>query len=95
MELKVNLVPAPGASGTAEPAAAASPVESGRFPMQREQQSEILRLVIEQDPDTGSFVYKSIDPVTREVVSQLPREEILRLRHSPSYAPGQLAKRDI
>ncbi|MFC0634583.1 flagellar protein FlaG [Brevundimonas balnearis] len=37
------------------------------------------RLVIEEGPSPGAFIYKALDPVTGEVIRQLPREELLRL----------------
>lgn len=48
------------------------------------------RLVIEEDAATGAFVYKTLDRVTGEVISQMPREEVLKLRESADYAPGQV-----
>ena len=39
-----------------------------------------LRLVIEEDKSTGSYVYKTVDIRTGAVVQQIPREEVLRLR---------------
>jgi len=48
------------------------------------------RLVIEQDGSTGGFVYKTLNRATGEVVSQFPREEVLRLRDSTHYAAGQV-----
>lgn len=48
------------------------------------------RLVIEQDGTTGGFVYKTLNRATGEVVSQFPREEVLRLKDRPGYAAGQL-----
>ena len=49
-----------------------------------------LRLVIEEDKAAGTFVYKTVDWRTGEVVQQLPREEVLRLRESESYSAGQV-----
>lgn len=46
------------------------------------------RLVIEQDPVSGSFVYKTMDRETGKVVRQLPSEEVLGLRHSADYGVG-------
>ena len=45
-----------------------------------------LRLVIEEGG--GSYVYKTIDRRTGEVVSQFPREEILKLREEAAYEAG-------
>jgi hypothetical protein len=49
-----------------------------------------LRLVIEdRGPDAG-FVYKTIDRRTGEVVLQLPREEVLRMREAAGYEAGSV-----
>lgn len=45
-----------------------------------------LRLVIEDQ--AGAFVYKTIDRRTGEVVLQLPREEVLRMRETQAYEAG-------
>jgi flagellar protein FlaG len=37
------------------------------------------RLVIEEGPQGGSFVYKTLDRLTGEVIRQVPREEVLNL----------------
>ncbi|MFO1014382.1 MAG: hypothetical protein U1E50_11530 [Caulobacteraceae bacterium] len=49
-----------------------------------------LRLVIEEDKASGSFIYKTLDRSTGQVVQQYPREEVLRLRELPGYEPGDL-----
>ena len=46
------------------------------------------RLVIEQGPSAGSFVYKTLDRETGEIVRQLPSEEVLRLRQRDDYGVG-------
>lgn len=51
-----------------------------------------LRLVIEEDQDTGSFVYKTLDRRTGEVVQQLPSEEVLRLKRGDNYEAGSVIK---
>ncbi|MCZ8194385.1 flagellar protein FlaG [Brevundimonas sp.] len=49
------------------------------------------RLAIEEGPQPGVFVYKALDPVTGEVIRQLPREELLRLmRDGGSVLAGTL-----
>ncbi len=40
--------------------------------------SSRLRLRIEQNPDDGSFIYKSIDKESGEVVKEWPPEEVRR-----------------
>ena len=47
-----------------------------------------LRLVIEMDKASGTYVYKTVDRRTGEVVSQLPREDVLRLRDETAYVAG-------
>ncbi len=49
-----------------------------------------LRLVIEDDKAAGSYVYLTIDPVTGKVISQIPREELLRMREAADYTPGSI-----
>ena len=46
------------------------------------------RLVIEKGPAPGTFVYKTLNPETGEVVRQLPREEVASLKDRPGYGPG-------
>jgi flagellar protein FlaG len=47
-----------------------------------------LRLVIEDDEKAGCFVYKTINRLTGEVVQQLPREQLIKLREADDYAAG-------
>ncbi len=53
-------------------------------------QSADLRLVIEEDEASGTFVYKTLDRRTGEVIKQLPREEVVRLRETDDYEPGDV-----
>lgn len=46
------------------------------------------RLVIEKDQATGSYVYKTVDRETGEVLQQYPRAEVLRMREAAFYAAG-------
>jgi len=71
-------VPATSVSGESQ--ASATPIDD---------QAD-LRLVIEDDKAAGSYVYKIINPVTGQVVSQVPREQLLMLREAPDYKPGSL-----
>ena len=66
---------------------------AGDFPSQPPKSSSAsdpadLRLVIEEDSASRSFIYKTVDVRTGVVVQQVPREEVLRLKSEPSYAPG-------
>ncbi len=51
-----------------------------------------LRLVIEDDQAAGCFVYKTVDWRTGEVVQQIPREQVLRLREATAYLAGDVIK---
>jgi len=46
------------------------------------------RLVIEEGPSAGSFIYKTLDSVTGEVVRQFPREQVVRLAEARNYDSG-------
>ena len=66
-------------SGTKEqPAAAAGP------------QPGDLRLVIEEDPASGSYVYTTVDRRTGDVLQQFPREDVLRFKQAEHYDPGEV-----
>ena len=80
------------------PSALAQRVEAGfaRRPVAPEPEPEpLLRLVIEEDPGSGDFVYKTIDRVTGEVVRQFPREEMLRMARDARYGPGDIIETDV
>ena len=47
------------------------------------------RLIIEGDPAKG-YVYKSVDRLTGQVVSEYPRETVLRLQSDPDYSQGSV-----
>lgn len=82
---KVVLAPAAQAAQaapSAEPEPPA-PVEGGPQPGD-------LRLVIEQDNDSGEYVYKTVDRRTGETLQQFPREQILKLREAADYASGDV-----
>ena len=50
------------------------------------------RFVIEEDAAARTYVYKTIDRSTGKVVSQYPREELLRLMEDPAYQAGSVLK---
>lgn len=47
-----------------------------------------LRLVIEEDSASGSYVYKTINRRTGEVLQQFPRADVLKLQEETRYAAG-------
>lgn len=84
-------VPPPDPAGQASPLLQGSS-QGGNAPQVKTlvQTAPDLRLVIEEDPVSGSYIYKTLDRRTGEVVQQLPREDVLRLKDTPVYAPGQV-----
>lgn len=46
------------------------------------------RLVIEEGPQAGSFIYKTMDRVTGEVIRQFPREQVVKMMQSERYDAG-------
>lgn len=49
-----------------------------------------LRLVIEPSADGQSYIYKTLDRRTGEVVQQFPREQVVRMREENRYRAGQV-----
>ena len=76
----------------AQPVQSAPPVTAGASPALPDpvETQPDLRLVIEEDKAAGSYVYKTIDPRTGKVISQLPREALLRMREASGYRPGSV-----
>ena len=56
------------------------------------EQSVDMRLVIEQDEDTGAYIYKTVNRTTGEVILQLPRAEVLKLRETVTYVAGKVIR---
>jgi flagellar protein FlaG len=75
----------------AQPVQSAAPVIVGASPaLAAVGVQPDLRLVIEEDKAAGSYVYKTVDPRTGKVISQLPREELLRMKEASGYRPGSV-----
>jgi len=51
-----------------------------------------LRLEIVEDQVSGTYVYKTVNRRTGEVVQQYPREEVLRLRDAAAYQAGEVIR---
>ena len=85
--------PALPATPAAQPDAAAQPAaaQAVSAPASGPDPAD-LRLVIEDDQAAGCFVYKTIDWRTGEVVQQLPREQLLKLREADGYLAGDVIK---
>lgn len=56
------------------------------------QDSADMRLVIEEDKATNSYVYKTVNRLTGQVIQQLPREQVLQLREQLDYEAGNVVK---
>jgi flagellar protein FlaG len=89
MENKLALIPP--AIGTGAAASPAPPSPASNTVAMRDDAAD-LRLVIEEDKPTGTFIYKTVDRRTGEVVQQLPREEVIRLRDAVAYAIGSIIR---
>jgi flagellar protein FlaG len=61
-------------------------------PVAPSQDQADMRLVIEEDKATNSYVYKTINRLTGEVIQQLPREQVLQLREQLEYEAGSVVK---
>jgi flagellar protein FlaG len=48
------------------------------------------KLQIVRDKDTGSFIYRSVDPETGDVIAQYPSEQIIKLRSHMRDMEGML-----
>jgi flagellar protein FlaG len=72
------------------PPARPSPSDSvaTKQPQNPAQDEADLRLVIEEGHVPGSYIYKTVNRVTGEIVAQYPREALLRLRDDAEYAVG-------
>ena len=52
-----------------------------------------LRLVIEEQD--GSYVYKTVDRRTGDVLAQYPREELLKMQEEDDYTAGTVIRAKI
>jgi flagellar protein FlaG len=82
----IGFGPTPSPPAPAAAAAAPAPAESP------EAEPADFQLVIEEDKAAGSFVYKTVNRRTGQVVSQIPRERILRMREAFDYVAGAVIK---
>jgi flagellar protein FlaG len=86
----VSTVPGYPAGGvfTSAPKPEAAPVEK---PVVADgPQPGDLRLVIEEDSKTGTYVYKTVDRRTGDILQQFPREDVLRFKQAEHYGPGEV-----
>lgn len=97
--VSVNVPPPVAVPTVVEPAVAVPPVaisvDTGRTSdrnraAQQAEDAARYRLIIEEGPTQGTFIYKTLDGATGEVVRQFPREQVLRMAESGGYAAGGL-----
>lgn len=75
----------------AAPSGAATTGTFDRSPAFKEaEQAARYRLVIEEGPSAGSYIYKTLDRLTGEVVRQVPREQVVDLMKGADYASGSV-----
>lgn len=67
-----------------------TPASEGRAAPRQEKAD--LRLIIEEDETSGSYVYRTIDRRTGEVVQQFPVESVLKLKRESDYEAGAVIK---
>lgn len=71
----------------AGPSGAATSGDFDRSPASRQaEEAARYRLVIEEGPSAGSYIYKTLDRLTGEIVRQVPREKVVELMQGPNYA---------
>lgn len=70
-----------------EPAQRAARIAEGA------EDQEDLRLIIEEQG--GSYVYKTVDRRTGDIVAQYPREELLKMGEEDDYAAGTVIRAKI
>lgn len=92
METKLALNIVPNTSGLTPAPAPPSPQPEAHV-MQDDPAD--LRLIIEPDPGTGGYIYKTIDRRTGAVVLQLPREDVVRMQASQDYRTGAVVKAKV
>lgn len=86
---KISVTPDPTFS---QPAPPAPPVADTGSIQSRIAQGSLdqadLRLVIEEE--AGTYVYKTVDRRTGDIIAQYPREDILKLREEYDYTAGDV-----
>jgi uncharacterized FlaG/YvyC family protein len=53
------------------------------------------KLQIEQDKETGTFIYRSVDPETGEILQQWPPEQLLKLREHLAEFEGMFIDKRV
>ena len=93
----------PSPASPASPDAATNLVRGQRIQVLEEAVEKLIRrslpsnskLQIEHDKETGTYIYRSIDPETGEVLRQWPSEEMLNLRESLAEIEGVIFDKQV
>ena len=89
MNTKVTSVSTPTDLGLPPKSAQVSGAVPGeRAPPVKDQAD--LRLIIEEDPASGSYIYTTLNRRTGEVVHRFPIEKILSLKQEDTYEAGAI-----
>lgn len=97
--VSVSVTPVAAVPAVVDPAIAVPPVavsvDTGKTSdrnraQQQADEAARYRLIIEEGPTQGTFVYKTLDSSTGEVVRQFPREQVLRMAEGGDYSAGGL-----
>ena len=51
-----------------------------------------LRLIIEEDEASGTYVYKTVNRLTGEVLMQFPRDDVLKMHERIDYEAGDVIR---
>lgn len=89
MDTNAKIATVPPIVPPATPSTAGGDFNQGR-PAKEAEQAANYRLIIEEGPTIGTFIYKTLDSVTGEIVNQYPRELVLRMAEKQDYAAGGL-----
>jgi flagellar protein FlaG len=93
MESKVTAFAAtPDPTFGQKPAAQAPDIRASAAKAAQSQDPVDMRLVIEEDKASNSYVYKTVNRLTGEVIQQLPREQVLQLREQLDYEAGDVVR---
>ena len=85
----------PPASTLRQDIPAPAPIAAPASEPTPENLSPDLRLVIEEDVATKTYVYKTINRVTGEVLQQFPRDQVLKMKGESDYRPGKIVRTGI
>jgi len=90
LNARIDALAASSASSVAPAGEAAATGASGQSGAEADADQSRYRLIIEEGPRSGAFIYKTLDRITGEVVRQFPREQVIELMQAQDYRAGRL-----